>query len=195
MKYKDNLCGIDEAGRGCIAGDLVVSGAVLYEDSNIQGLNDSKKISPKKREMIYEQIISNSVYKIVQIKSRQIDKVGLSECIKQAILEIIEYTNNNTTKNIEYLMDGNCTFGIDGLRCKIKADANMPQVMAASILSKVTKDRQMISLHNDFGDKYEKYNFIKNKGYGTKEHIKAIKEYGLSDEHRASFQIKSLKDV
>ena len=66
MKYKDNLCGIDEAGRGCIAGDLVVSGVVLYEGSNIQGLNDSKKISPKKREMIYEQIISNSVYKIVK---------------------------------------------------------------------------------------------------------------------------------
>ncbi len=192
MKYKDILCGIDEAGRGCIAGDLVVSGVVLYEGIDIQGLNDSKKISPKKREIIYEQIISNSVYKIVQIKSKQIDKVGLSECIKQAILEIIEYMQSSIDANVDYLMDGNCTFGIDEIRCKIKADADTLQVMAASILSKVTKDRQMISLHNGFSDKYVKYNFIKNKGYGTKEHIKAIKEYGLSDEHRASFQIKSL---
>jgi ribonuclease HII len=177
------LCGIDEAGRGPIAGPLVVAGAILLEEIN--GLNDSKVLSEKKREKLFEEIIKKSKYHIVFTDAKTIDEKGLSFCLKSSITEIMETLKNYCD---EFLMDGNTTFGISGLNCKIKADATVAQVSAASILAKVSRDRYMLDISKNFPN----YNFDKHKGYGTKAHVDAIKKFGRSSEHRYSFRLKAL---
>lgn len=177
----NNLCGIDEAGRGPLAGPMVIAGVILHKD--IDKLDDSKKLTPKKREELYDIIIDNSSYHIVSVSNKQIDKLGLTLCIKDAIIDIMK-----NIKAKDYLMDGNSIFGIDGLRCLIKADQKIKEVSAASILAKVTRDRYMI----DIAKKYPLYDFDKHKGYGTKAHIEAIKRYQFSDIHRISYKIKGL---
>ncbi len=177
------LCGIDEAGRGCLAGPLVVAGVILNRP--IKGLNDSKILSEKKRELLYAQIIEHSKYKIIFTDNKTIDKIGLSLAIKNSILEILETLNPSKT-----IMDGNTTFGIKNIEALIKADALIAEVSAASILAKVSRDRYMIEQ-----DKiYPEYNFKKHKGYGTSLHIDKIEKYGLSLLHRKSFKIKSLRE-
>ena len=177
------LCGIDEAGRGPIAGPLVVAGAILIEE--IIGLNDSKVLTEKKREKLFEEITKKSKFHIVFTDAKTIDEKGLSSCLKNSILEIMEKLKNDCD---EFLMDGNTTFGISTLNCKIKADATVPQVSAASILAKVSRDRYMLNISSDFPN----YDFDKHKGYGTKAHVEAIKKFGRSSEHRFSFKLKAL---
>ena len=179
------LCGIDEAGRGPIAGDLVVAGSIFKKDTKIEGLNDSKKISEKKRYKLYDEIISQTHYHIVTISPQDIDTKGLSLCMKEALLEI--KSSLNTT---EYLFDGNTSFGVEGLETMIKADGKVPEVSAASILAKVTHDRNIIR----DSEIYPQYGFEKHKGYGTKAHIEMIKEHGYCPIHRRSFKLKALKD-
>ena len=178
-----SLCGIDEAGRGPIAGPLVVAGAILLEEIN--GLNDSKVLSEKKREKLFEEIIEKSKYHIVFTDAKTIDEKGLSSCLKNSIMEIMKNLENNCNS---FLMDGNTTFGISQLTCKIKADATVAQVSAASILAKVSRDRYMLNIAKDFPN----YDFDKHKGYGTKAHVEAIKKFGRSSEHRYSFKLKAL---
>ena len=177
-----HLCGIDEAGRGPIAGPLVMAGVVLK--NSIEGLNDSKKLTEKKREKLYDLIIENSIYHIVSFEAETIDKLGISACLISGLKEIMQKVPSN-----EYLFDGNTTFGISGLRCQVKADLNIAEVSAASILAKVTRDHYMIELSK----KYPEYGFEKHKGYGTKGHIDAIVKNGLSPVHRKSFKIKSIE--
>ncbi|NPA73787.1 MAG: ribonuclease HII [Epsilonproteobacteria bacterium] len=177
-----SLCGIDEAGRGSLAGPLVVAGVVLLK--KIDGLDDSKKLTPKKREEMFDKIISNSIYKIVFTNNKTIDKIGLSQAIKTSILKIKKRCFAN-----KILMDGNTNFGILGVRHLIKADSKIPQVSAASILAKVARDRYMVKISK----KYPIYSFERHKGYGTKEHIEAIQNFGYCDIHRKSFEIKSFK--
>lgn len=179
------LCGIDEAGRGPIAGPLVVAGAILFEEIN--GLNDSKVLSEKKREKLFNEIKEKSKYHIVFTNAKTIDEKGLSFCLKNSIIEIMENLEKYCN---EFLMDGNTTFGIQKLTCKIKADATVKEVSAASILAKVSRDRYM----NEISSIYPNYNFQKHKGYGTKEHIQTIKKYGKSIEHRFSFKLKDLEE-
>ena len=183
IELLDNLCGIDEAGRGPFAGPLVVAGVILKK--NIEELNDSKKLTEKKREKLFDIIKQNSSYHIVFTHSDTIDELGLSLCLKNSIEEIM--TNLKTDS---YLMDGNTTFGIKNLQCLIKADATVKQVSAASILAKVSRDRFMCKI----ASKYPEYSFEKHKGYGTKAHTEAIRKYGLSDIHRKSFKIKALEE-
>ncbi len=180
------LCGIDEAGRGPIAGPLVVAGAILIDEIN--GLNDSKVLSEKKREKLFEEITKKSKFHIVFTDAKTIDEKGLSSCLKSSILEIMEKLKNDCD---EFLMDGNTTFGISNLNCKIKADATVPQVSAASILAKVSRDRYMMNISKDFPN----YNFDKHKGYGTAAHVEAIKKFGRSSEHRHTFKLKSLGET
>lgn len=176
------LCGIDEAGRGPLAGDLVMAGCVLHVSVN--GLNDSKKLTPKKREALYEEIIKNSTYHIVKFSALQIDTFGISKCLKSGLEEIL-----NTINATEYLFDGNSTFGVSSLKTLIKADATVPEVSAASILAKVTHDRDILEL-----DKlYPEYGFSKHKGYGTAYHVSMIKEHGYSEVHRKTYKIKALE--
>ena len=176
------LCGIDEAGRGPIAGSLVMAGVVLKKD--IAGLNDSKVLSEKKREFLFPLIIENSSYHIVEFTALQVDEMGISKCLSQGLTSIL-----NHLKSDDFLFDGNSTFGVSGLRTMVKADAKIPEVSAASVLAKVTHDREMIQ----FAKTFPQYGFEKHKGYGTKAHIEAIKEHGYCEVHRKSFKIKALE--
>ncbi|MFA7084093.1 MAG: ribonuclease HII [Arcobacteraceae bacterium] len=177
------LCGIDEAGRGPIAGPLVVAGVVLKKE--ILGLNDSKVLSEKKREALFDEIVEHSIHHIVFTSNELIDEKGLSYCLKHSINEIMQ-----TIRAKEYLMDGNTAFGILNLNFKIKADATVKEVSAASILAKVSRDRFMCSINSTF----PQYAFSKHKGYGTKAHIEQIKEFGYCSIHRKSFKLKALEE-
>lgn len=181
MYDKQFLCGIDESGRGPLAGPLVIAGVVLYK--MIKGIMDSKKLSEKKREEIYIQIIQNSRYHIVIFDAGQVDNMGISACLRQGLLEIIHHL-----PEYDYLFDGNCTFGVQGITTMIKADEKILEVSAASILAKVTRDRIMLEL----AMQYPEYGFEKHKGYGTKAHIDAIYNHGRCEVHRKSFKVKGI---
>ena len=181
-----NLCGIDEAGRGPLAGPMVVAGVILEKD--ILGLNDSKVLSEKKREKLFDEIKEKSKYHIVFKSAKEIDDFGISFCLKSSILEIMEKLQEFSDN---FLMDGNTNFGIQNLQKEIKADAKYAQVSAASILAKVSRDRFM----DEISPLYANYNFHKHKGYGTKTHIEAIREFGRSDIHRFSFKLKALGET
>lgn len=176
------LCGIDEAGRGPLAGDLVMAGCVLH--TFIEGLDDSKKLTPKKRELLYETIVKNATYHIVKLSAKEIDEHGISLCIQRGLQEIIKNLPSQ-----EYLFDGNSNFGVDGLATMIKADGKVAEVSAASILAKVTHDRDIMEL----AKRYPEYGFEKHKGYGTALHVEMIKKYGYSEVHRKSYKVKALE--
>ena len=175
------LCGIDEAGRGCLAGPLVVAGVVLREP--IEGLQDSKILSEKKREALYEIITRRALFHVVFCDNVMVDTQGLSACLKHSILSIQSHFST-----CDILMDGNCTFGVKGIRTLVKADATVPEVSAASIIAKVSRDRYM----NEMAQTFFQYGFEKHKGYGSALHVKMIQEHGYSSLHRKSFKIKSL---
>jgi ribonuclease HII len=176
------LCGIDEAGRGPIAGDLVMAGCVL--NASIEGLNDSKKLTPKTRERLYELIVKNSEYHIAKFSASDIDEHGISACLKKGLLEIMDSVNTSN-----FLFDGNTAFGVAGLETMVKADGKVPEVSAASILAKVTHDRDILIE----AVKYPEYQFEKHKGYGTKLHVDMIKKYGYCDIHRRTYKLKALQ--
>jgi len=178
------LCGIDEAGRGCIAGSLVMAGVVLT--SAIEGLMDSKKLTEKKREALYPLIIENSLYHIISFSSWQVDELGISKCLHQGLLSIQEHL-----QGVDYLFDGNCTFGVENITTMVKADDKIAEVSAASILAKVTRDREIIA----FSKEYPEYGFEKHKGYGTKSHMEALAKYGRCDIHRKTFRVKCLDEA
>jgi ribonuclease HII len=176
------LCGIDEAGRGPLAGDLVIAGCVLRE--SVEGLNDSKKLSEKKREFLYEKIVQNSEYHIVKFSPQKIDEVGISICLREGLLEIMKELHATS-----YLFDGNTTFGVSNLETMVQADGKVAEVSAASILAKVTHDRDILRE----ALKYPEYYFEKHKGYGTKLHVEMIKKYGYCPIHRRSYKLKALE--
>lgn len=175
------LCGIDEAGRGCLAGPLVVAGAVLKE--SIEGLNDSKALSEKERERLFAIIHAKAEVKVVFCDAQMVDAKGLSACLKHAIETIKMHF-----ETCEILMDGNCTFGVQGIRTMVKADAKVPEVSAASIVAKVSRDRHM----KEIAPLYPVYGFETHKGYGSALHVKMIKEHGYCEIHRKTFKIKEL---
>ncbi len=183
MEKNGKLCGIDEAGRGPIAGPLVMAGVILH--APIEGLDDSKKLTEKRREALYERIIAGSDYHIARFDAAQIDEKGISACLAAGLKEIMAMLGS-----ADYLFDGNSTFGVSGLRTQIKADTEIPEVAAASILAKVTRDREMIEL----ADVYPQYGFEKHKGYGSsKAHVDAIRKYGYCAIHRRTFKLKALQ--
>ena len=176
------LCGIDEAGRGPIAGDLVMAGCIL--NAVVEGLNDSKKLTAKKREALFELIVPNSTYHIAKFSAQEIDKNGISKCLASGLREIMGALNAD-----EYLFDGNTTFGVEGLTTMVKADGKVAEVSAASILAKVTHDKDILIE----AQKYPEYQFEKHKGYGTKLHVEMIKKYGYCPIHRRSYKLKALE--
>ncbi len=175
------LCGIDEAGRGPLAGSLVMAGVVLMQP--IDGLMDSKKLTAKKREELYGLIIQRAKCHIVSFSALKVDEWGISKCLQNGLQEI-----KQTLQEVEYLFDGNCTFGVEGIRTMVKADETVAAVSAASILAKVTRDREMVAL----GKEFPKYGFEKHKGYGTKAHLEALLKYGRCAIHRQTFRVKGL---
>jgi len=176
------ICGIDEAGRGPIAGPMVFAGVILKDKGKwINMLNDSKKLSVKKREELFEIIKENSLYHIVFKSNIEIDNKGLSVCIKESLIEI-----KNTLKAKRYLFDGNSNFGVEGIETIIKGDEKIKEISAASILAKVTRDKFMVEISS----KYPEYKFEKHKGYITKEHKELIQKYGMCEIHRKSYKLK-----
>jgi len=177
------LCGIDEAGRGPCAGDLVMAGCVLT--GKVDGLNDSKKLSEKRREELFELIIINSIYHVVKFSAQDIDENGISACLSSGLKEILKSVDAD-----EYLFDGNSTFGVDGLSTMVKADGKIAEVSAASIIAKVTHDRDILEM----AKKYPEWEFESHKGYGTKRHVELIRKHGYSPIHRRSYKIKELRE-
>ena len=175
------LCGIDEAGRGPLAGSLVIAGVILKNP--IEGLMDSKKLTEKKREVLYCLIIENSDHHIVCFSAKEVDGLGISKCLQKGLQSIQEHL-----PDVDYLFDGNSTFGANNIRTMVKADDKVPEVSAASILAKVTRDREMMK----WAEKYPQYGFEKHKGYGTKAHIEALAKYDRCEIHRKTFRVKSL---
>ena len=180
------LCGIDEAGRGPIAGDLVVAGCIFHLNTKIEGLNDSKKISEKKRYELFDEILNNTINHIVIIKPWDIDTKGLSKCMTEALEEIKTHLCAD-----EYLFDGNTTFGVKGLDTMVKADGKVAEVSAASILAKVVHDLKII----EDSKEYPQYGFERHKGYGTAHHVEMIKKHGYCPIHRRSFKLKALQET
>ncbi|MGH2267727.1 ribonuclease HII [Campylobacter taeniopygiae] len=178
-RYDENLIGIDEAGRGALAGPMMMAACKL--NKKIDGLCDSKKLSEKKREELYEIIIQNSNYLILAFSSEQIDTLGLSTCLKTGLMLIKRHFKTY----FHFLYDGNTNFGISGIKTLVKADAKILQVSAASILAKVSKDRVMNFLAKEF----PYYEFEKNKAYGTKTHRELIAKFGTCKLHRKSFKL------
>jgi len=184
MKNKTNpLCGIDEAGRGCLAGSLVMAGVVLT--GKVEGLMDSKKLTEKKREALYPLVVANSDYHIVSFSAAEVDEFGISKCLHNGLLSIQKHL-----PNVEYLFDGNSTFGVENITTMVKADAKVQEVSAASILAKVTRDREIIELSK----KYPEYGFEKHKGYGTKAHMEALLKHDRCPIHRKTFRVKGLDE-
>jgi len=177
------LCGIDEAGRGCIAGSLVMAGVVLTGE--VEGLMDSKKLTQKKREALYPLIVKNSRNHIVSFSAEQVDEMGISKCLHAGLLSIQEHLTE-----VDYLFDGNSTFGVSNIRTMVKADDKVAEVSAASILAKVTRDREIIA----FAKEYPEYGFEKHKGYGTKAHMEALGKYDRCPVHRKTFRVKVLDE-
>ena len=173
-----SLVGIDEAGRGALAGPLLMAACQLQ--GRITGLTDSKKLSEKKRKELYGQILKNSRFLILAFSNDQIDQMGLSKCL-QGGLELICAHFPNSPK----LYDGHTNFGVLGVQSLIRADLQVAQVSAASILAKVSRDEIMRFL----APKFSRYHFEKHKAYGTKLHRALIAKYGICELHRKSFKL------
>ncbi len=182
MKKKP-LCGIDEAGRGPLAGSLVIAGVVLKNP--VEGLMDSKKLTEKKREALYPLVLKNAAYHIVTFSAQEVDAMGISKCLQKGLQSIQEHL-----PEVEYLFDGNSSFGVENITTMIKADSKVPEVSAASILAKVTHDREMIEM----AKKYPEYGFEKHKGYGTKAHMEALLKHDRCEVHRKTFRVKGLDE-
>jgi len=176
------VAGVDEAGRGPLAGDVFAAAVILDRDCMIEGLDDSKKLSFKKREELFEKIINNSLaYGIATASVAEIDRLNILEATVLAMNRAIKLLKVNPDFA---LIDGNYSKGIvcDNIAV-IGGDRKSASIAAASILAKVSRDRYMLEI----ADKYPIYNFSKHKGYGTKEHIEAIKKYGVCKLHREKF--------
>lgn len=178
------IAGVDEAGRGPLAGPVVVASVVmpLDEQNIIDGVNDSKKLSPKKRDMLYDQIIAKAkAYSVSIIDHKTIDRINILEATKQGMCQCI---NNLSVSPDIVFVDA-----VKGLDVNfetlpiIHGDALSYSIACASIIAKVTRDRLML----EYDKQYPQYNFAKHKGYGTAEHIKLLKEFGKCPIHRDSF--------
>lgn len=173
---------VDEAGRGPLAGDVFAAAVILDRDCVIEGLDDSKKLSFKKREELFEKVINNSLaYGIATASVAEIDRLNILEATVLAMNRAIKLLKVNPDFA---LIDGNYSKGIvcDNIAV-VGGDRKSASIAAASILAKVSRDRYMLEI----ADKYPVYNFSKHKGYGTKEHIEAIKKYGVCKLHREKF--------
>ena len=181
------IAGIDEVGRGPLIGPVVTAAVILPKDFYDERINDSKKLTEKKRELLYDVIMENAISVGIGMSTNEvIDEINILEATKKAMLEAI----NNLSITPEHLL-------IDAVKLDtkipqtpiIKGDAKSLSIAAASIIAKVTRDRMLIEMDK----KYPEYDFKHNKGYGTKKHIEAIYKYGVLKEHRKSFEpIKSI---
>lgn len=177
------VCGVDEAGRGPLAGPVCAAAVILPEGCEIEGLNDSKKISEKKREQLYDIIIEKAVaYSIAYGTLEEIEQYNILEATYLAMNRAIE---GLSVKADFALIDGNRVPRNITVPCEtvIKGDGKSYSIAAASILAKVTRDRLLL----EYDEKYPQYGFANHKGYGTKAHYEAIAQHGVCEVHRLSF--------
>ena len=176
------VCGIDEAGRGPLCGPVVAAAVILKKDDHIEGVNDSKKLSEKKREELFETIKERAVaWSVGIVDEETIDRINILEATRLAMKKAVEGLSQ---KPDFALVDAEKKVPIDVPYSPIiKGDALSESIAAASIIAKVTRDHMIIELDKE----YPEYGFAKNKGYGTKEHTEAILKYGLCKAHRRSF--------
>ncbi|MEG1315970.1 MAG: ribonuclease HII [Oscillospiraceae bacterium] len=181
------VCGVDEAGRGPLAGPVCAAAVILPPGLEIFGLNDSKKLSPKKRDELYDIIISKAVcYGIAFAEVAEIEKHNILGATFIAMNRAIAKLS---TKPLMALIDGNQNKGIEFENlCFVGGDGKCAAIAAASVLAKVTRDRFMLEMDA----KYPQYGFAKHKGYGTREHREALLEFGSCEIHRPSFLGKIL---
>lgn len=178
IKY---IAGIDEVGRGPLVGPVVTAAVILPKDFYDERINDSKKLTEKKRELLYDVIMENAVSVGIGISSEDvIDEINILEATKKAMIDAV----NNLSVKPEHLLIDAVKLNIDIPQTSIiKGDAKSESIAAASIVAKVTRDRMMVELDK----KHPEYDFKHNKGYGTKKHIEAIEKYGILKEHRKTF--------
>ncbi len=174
------IAGVDEAGRGPLAGPVVAACCILPLDCMIDGINDSKKLSEPKREKLYCEITASAFFKVSVIPQEVIDEINILRATKRAMAECIE---NMPVKPELVLIDAVDVKVSVPIKSIINGDAQSYNIAAASIIAKVTRDRLM----RDYDNLYPQYGFAKNKGYGTKEHIEALKKCGPCPLHRKSF--------
>lgn len=181
------IAGVDEAGRGPLAGPVYAAAVILPEDARLDGINDSKKLSEKKREELFEKITDIAIaYAIFSVDEKEIDEINILNATHKAM--------NGAAKELSVkpdyvIIDGNSIKGMDlPHETVVKGDAKSISIAAASILAKVSRDRYITQM----AEKYPQYGFEKHKGYGTKAHTDAILEYGVSPIHRKTFLKKLL---
>ena len=177
------VAGVDEVGRGPLVGDVVTAAVILDPNNPIDGLNDSKKLSEKKRNSLFDEICQKALsYSIGRASPSEIDEFNI---LQATLLAMQRAVAGLTIKPSKILVDGNRTpeFGIDA-DAVIKGDGLIAAISAASIIAKVTRDREMEMLDKQF----PQYGFAKHKGYPTKAHFEAIEQYGVLTEHRRSFR-------
>ena len=181
------VCGVDEAGRGPLCGPVCAAAVILPLDCEIEGINDSKKLSEKKRGMLFDIIKEKALaYSVVMVDAKTIDEINILQATFKAMREAVEGLE---VKADIALIDGNQKPGLSiEERTLVKGDAKSISIAAASILAKVTRDRYCIEMD----EKYPQYQFAKHKGYGTKLHYEMIAEHGICPEHRRTFLKKIL---
>lgn len=182
------ICGIDEAGRGPLAGDVYAAAVILKPDVVIDGVNDSKKLTEKRREQLYDEIISKAAaWSVATASVEEIDRLNILNATMLAMKRA--YEGLSIKPDIAFV-DGNKTPDLD-IKCDavVKGDALSASIAAASVLAKVSRDRYMKKL----AESYPQYQFEKHKGYGTTLHYEMLKKYGASDIHRKSFKLKKEK--
>ncbi|MFP7477659.1 ribonuclease HII [Terribacillus saccharophilus] len=190
-KGKQYIAGIDEAGRGPLAGPVVAAAVILPRDAYIAGLNDSKQLSEAKREALYDQILDICIaYGVGIVSSQRIDEVNIYQAAKLAMLEAVdklECQPDHVLVDAMPLSELSCTH-----ESLIKGDQRSVSIAAASIIAKVTRDRMM----KEADSAYPGYGFKDNMGYGTKQHLEALREQGITPLHRLSFApVKDLSRV
>lgn len=181
------ICGCDEAGRGPLAGPVFAAAVILPHGIEISGLNDSKKLTEKQRDKLFDEIISLAVdYAIASASVEEIEEINILNASMLAMKRAIESLK---TKPEYALIDGNIARGFEiDARPVIKGDALSPSIAAASILAKVSRDRHCMEMDKE----YPEYGFAKHKGYATKDHREAVLKHGVSPVHRKSFLKKLL---
>lgn len=188
--YGNNLiiAGVDEAGRGALAGPVVAAAVIIDQQNLITGIKDSKKISTKIRKKLYHEIISNYSYSIGIVSPQRIDHINILEATKEACEMAISLSNQQIDI---VLVDGNMQFNDSRFRSIVKGDSKSMSIAAASIIAKVTRDQIMHRLSLSFPI----YKWDQNFGYGTNDHIRAIVREGRNMYHRKTFRIKKIDNI
>lgn len=179
IKY---IVGTDEAGRGPLYGPVVAACVILPRDFKLEGLNDSKKLTEKKRNEYYNYLIENVIYGVGIVDSKEIDEINIYEASRKAMIKAIEEVRKQT--KVQYVLTDAMPIELDiPVKPIIKGDAKSITIAAASVIAKVTRDKMMYEIDQ----KYPEYGFKNHKGYPTKKHLEAINKYGLIEGYRKTY--------